>query len=70
MGVEPTVSRVRFQVRARHQTDTTRKLSQIKTHAADCRRVSRCNMHMSALIHGQKADSISGKNSVAPLIAI
>ena len=69
MGVEPTTSRVRFQLRARHLPDTTRKLSQIKTHVAEHRRVFRRDMHMTAPVPGQKADNAGIKNGVAPLIA-
>src|SRR6266478_2770270 len=58
MGVEPTTSRVRFQIRARQQQDTTRKLSQIKTYVAECRCLFGYFMHTTALVHGQKADNL------------
>jgi hypothetical protein len=69
MGVEPTASRVRFQLRARHGTGITRNFSQIKTHVAEHRRVSRYDMHTTALVLGQKTDSARVKICVAPLIA-
>jgi hypothetical protein len=69
MGVEPTTSRVRFQSGARRSTDTTRKLSQIKTHVAEGSRMSGVNRHTTAPVLGQKADSVGVKSSVAPLIA-
>jgi hypothetical protein len=69
MGVEPTTSRVRFQLRARQRQDTTRKLSQIKTHVGECRRLFGYFTHTTALVHGQKADNFSVKSSVALLIA-
>ena len=58
MGVEPTTSRVRFQIRARQQQDTTRKLSQIKTYVAECRCLFGYFMRTTALVHGQKADNL------------
>src|SRR5262245_59425422 len=69
MGVEPTASRVRFQIRAQHQQDTPRKLSQIKTYVAERRRLFGYFTSTMALVHGQKADSASVKSCVAPLIA-
>jgi len=69
MGVEPTASRVRFQLRARRFPDTARKLSQIKTHVAECRCVFVDFRRSTALVHGQKADNFSVKSSVALLIA-
>ena len=58
MGVEPTTSRVRFQIRARQQQDTTRKLSQIKTYVAECRCLFGYFVRTTTLVHGQKADNL------------
>src|SRR5262245_57019964 len=69
MGVEPTASRVRFQLRVRQLPDTARKLSQIKTHVAVCRAVFGYFPHDAAVVHGQKADNFSVKSNVALLIA-
>jgi hypothetical protein len=68
MGVEPTASRVRFQDVTRHHPDTTRKLRQIKTHVAECRRVFGYFTRSTALVHGQKVDNLSFRSGDALLI--
>jgi hypothetical protein len=69
MGVEPTASRVRFQLGARHHTDTARKLSQIKTHVAECRCLFVDFRRSTALVHGQNTDNFSVKSCEGLLIA-
>src|SRR5262249_43417170 len=68
MGVEPTASRVRFQTRARQLPDTTRKLSQIKTHVAECRCLFVDFRRSTALVHGQNTDNFCVKSCDALLI--
>jgi hypothetical protein len=58
MGVEPTTSRVRFQLGAQRSTDITRKTSQFKTYVADYRRNYGANSQIAALVLGQKADNL------------
>ena len=58
MGVEPTTSRVRFQIRARQQQDTTRNVSQIRTYVAECRCLFGYFVRTTTLVHGQKADNL------------